>query len=218
MATCPCQEAAIGAFMLGGLGYLAADSREFFGGDFLPVFSGFIISPFDSHPVLKGWAVFVIIGLWLLVRGIRQNIRDRDSAPVFWSLVAILAAAVGIDHNRGDHAIVEAFYWGIIAACIANLGMAYGAYVRSPARRQKRFDQLHAEHQRVVEENARQRQVILQMEEVRDVLIFPGVRAALLHALHSDHHAGSGLAEIRQRDDVMVKLTAIYQRIGGDGR
>ena len=49
--------------------------------------------------------------------------------------------------------------------------------------------------------------------EMKAVLAFPGVRPALLHALHSDHHAGASESERRSRDETFIKLTAIYERI-----
>ena len=226
-SSCPCQEAPIGAFMVGGCAYLATVSREFFGGDFLPILGRLLASPFDAHPVIEGWGITVLIGSWLIYRGIRQNIRDGDGAPVFWSLAAILACAVGFHHNRvaypngfpGPIHMLEAFYWGIAAACCANLAMAYGSHVRSPSaieKRQRRNAQratkmqieLAAENKRLAAENA----------EMRTVLAFPGVRPALLHLLHSDHHAALPAVELRKRDQVVASLMEIYQRIGGNGR
>ena len=60
------------------------------------------------------------------------------------------------------------------------------------------------------------KQLAAENRDMRALLAFPGVRTALLHALHSDHHAHAATRERSARDEAVGRLTAIYKRIGVD--
>jgi hypothetical protein len=57
-------------------------------------------------------------------------------------------------------------------------------------------------------------QLAVEHRDMKALLVFPGARAALLHALHPDHHADAPARVRNARTDAVAKLVAVYQRIG----
>lgn len=210
-SSCPCVNARDGAFFLGAAAYAVAEPRVFFGGDFMLIVQSFLASPLAPHLAFDAWLLAVLLGVVLLYHGIRENIRDAHSAPVAISLLAIFGCAMAI-HNGWYMAwqhTTHALYWGIIAGSCANLCMTVAARRYSPDRQASR-----KERQRTAAVNEQHERLIADNAEMRAILTFPGVRPALLHLLHSDHHAGLPAVEMRKRDAVVASLTEIYR----DGR
>jgi hypothetical protein len=261
---CPCVSAREAVFALAFLVCAAVWSPIFFGADFGTLWAAFIKTPLDPPLIFAVWGTTVVCSLVVLVVGIRQNIEDGHGAPVLSSLVTILACAVAIHNqwylprtiNPRMPYFTEAVYIALIAACCANLCMAYAARVRrlrltSPARLQRAytpdeaasaeyrdvlaaFAERDAEHRRKLAESARQIEVltarlaarqidtseyerlVAENREMKAVLAFPGLKAAILHALHSDHHIHAAARERSARDEAVGKLMAVYKRIGVD--
>ena len=261
---CPCVSAREAVFGLALFICAAVWSPVFLGADFGTLWAAFVKTPSDPPIAFAIWGIGVAGGLVVLGVGIRQNIADGHGAPVLSSLVTITACAFAIYRQwylpssinvRMPYA-TEAVYIALIAACCANLCMAYAARVRrlrlaAPIRLQPAHDEaalaeyrsvlaeyvaLDAEQRRKLAENARQievltlqfaalrlnadtagtRQLAAENRDMKALLAFPGVRAALLHALHPDHHADVAARERSARDDAVGKLMTVYKRIGVD--
>jgi hypothetical protein len=255
---CPCVNARDGVFVLAIGICLAVWSPVFLDADFAALLAAFLRTPLHPPMAFAIWLMGMISGLILLIAGIRENLRDGDGAPVLSSLAIIIATAVAIHHQwylpraigtRMPY-LTEALYIALMAACCANLCMAYAARVRrsrlakeiedqrpAPDPRDAALDEyrdaLAAYAQRDAEQirwiadlsaqlaarrpdETNYRQLVAENREMKALLTFPGARAALLHTLHSDHHAGATAREQRVRDEAVTRLTAIYKRIGED--
>ena len=264
---CPCVSAREAVFVLALLIYAAVWSPLFLGADFGTLWAAFFKTPLDPPLTFAIWGISFVCSLIALSVGIRQNIADGHGAPVLSSLVTISACAVAIHNqwylprtiNPRMPYLTQALYIALIAACCANLCMAYAARVRRlrlasniyrqhPAHTHDEtalaeyrdvlavYVERDAEYRRELAERARQievltaqlaarrRQVaaseherlVAENREMKAVLAFPGVRAALLHTLHSDHHVDAKARERSARDEAVGRLTAIYKRIGVD--
>jgi hypothetical protein len=232
--SCPCVQARDGIFVLAACIYAALWWPVFFGTDFGPLLAAFLAAPLDPSIPFALWGTVVVAGLVLLVGGIRENLQDGHGAPVLSSLAVIFACAVAMHHGWylprrvewglvGMH-ISRGFYVASIAACCANLGMAYAARVRRLRRAAPRHvHQAHgatgdAENRemkaRLAERAAELERLAAENSEMKAVLTFPGLRAVLYHTLHSDHHAAADAGERSARDEAVARLTAIYKRIG----
>jgi hypothetical protein len=250
--SCRCVDARDGVFVLAFCIYAAVCSPVFLGSDFGPLVAAFVAAPLDPPLAFALWAAIVVAGVVLLVAGIRENLQDGYDAPVPSSLAAIAACAVAI-HKQwylpGLGYLTQGFYVALIAACCANLCMAYAARVRrlrlaAPARPLPAFGpdetggyrdllaayvERDAEHRRRIEaltaelterrrnaDVADPEQLAAENRDMKALLAFHGVRAALLHALHPDHHADAPAGERNARTDAVAKLVAVYQRIDAD--
>jgi hypothetical protein len=54
-----------------------------------------------------------------------------------------------------------------------------------------------------------------EFSDLRGIFSTDGVKAAILHELHPDHHPGITEVERRQRSDAIVKFRSIYARLKG---
>lgn len=228
--SCPCVQARHGVFVLVACAYAAMWSPAFLGADFGALIAAFIAAPLDPPFAFAVWAAAAVAGAVMLGIGIRENLQDGHGAPVLASLVVIFACAVAL--HKGwymprpiwDVIVMHGTSWGVyvapiafrgfhiavIAACVTNLVMALAAQMR----RMRRAAATRRPAQGQAANAQRIEALTAELAEARAVLTFPGVRAALLHTLHSDHHANAEAAERRARDEIIGKLTTIYQRIG----
>jgi hypothetical protein len=255
---CPCISARDGVFVLAIGICLAVWSPVFLDADFAALLAAFLRTPLHPPIAFAVWLMGMIAGLILLIAGIRENLRDGDGAPVLSSLTIIIASAIAIHHQwylprtidtRMPY-LTEAFYIALIAACGANLCMAYAARVRrSPSAREiedqqrapdphdaaldeyrnalaayaerdaeqiRRIADLSAQLAARRGDAANYRQLGAENREMKALLTFPGARAALLHTLHSDHHARATARELQMRDEALARLMAVYERLGED--
>jgi hypothetical protein len=229
--SCPCRRGGEGAFLLAACIFTALHSWVFLGADFVALVEGLLHSPHDLPLPLAVWMGVTAAGLCLLLIGIRAGVREGDSAAALPSVAKIAAGAAGLwwgwylppawgaVWSLGS----EGFYLAMIAAGTANLCLAFGAQVWMAG-----FVAAGGDHirPRAVPFDPDKWRIILDRQakelaaaaaennEMKAVLAFPGVRAALLHALHSDHHAGASESERRIRDETFIKLTAVYERMG----
>jgi hypothetical protein len=229
--SCPCRRGGDGAFLIAACVFAALHSWVFLGGDFGAMVTGLLHQPHDLPLSLAIWASVAAAGLWLLVIGIRALVREGDTPPALPSLAKIAAGAAalgwgwylpptwGAVWSLGS----EGFCFAMIAAGAANLCLALGSQVWMAGYVAAGGD--HTRPRAVPFDPDKWRLILDRQEkelaaaaaennEMKAVLAFPGVRPALLHALHSDHHAGASESERRIRDETFIKLTAIYQRIG----
>jgi hypothetical protein len=234
-------------------------SPVFLDADFAALLAAFLRTPLHPPIAFAIWLMGMISGLIILIAGIRENLRDGDGAPVLASLAIIIAAAVAIHRQwylprtigTSMPYLTEAFYIALIAACCANLCMAYAARMRrlrlaitiearqsAPDPRDAALDEYRGVLAAYAERDAKQirqiadlsaqlfaarhpdetnyRQLVAESQEMKALLTFPGARAALLHTLHSDHHARATARELQMRDEAVARLMAVYERLDGD--
>ena len=207
--------------------FTATWSPVFLGADFGVLVADLLRPPHALPLALAVWLSVAGAGLTLTIIGIRALLREGDGPPAFSSLAAMSASAVALRwgwYLPSDWGAVwslgsEGFYVAVIAAGAANLCVASAAqvwiagYVAAaqrlhPAPRARRsaeyrniierqareIDSLIAERDRLMDDFARASASVPDLEAV---LLFPGVRIAVLKALHPDGHPGASDREQR---------------------
>jgi hypothetical protein len=233
--TCPCRYPGKGAFLLAGCAFVALRSRELLGMDFGALVTEFVQSPHDLSLALAVWMVAAVIGIVLLMLGLRALLREGDSPAALPSLVMLAAATAAL--WRGWYPAwgavwslgVEGYYWAVIAGSAANLILALGAqvwvagYVAAGGGYQRPravpFDP--DKWRNLIERQAKDiarltgacTQISDYARQLEAVLRFPPVKKAVLKALHPDAHAGAGELERRALTEQFQKASAVFDRL-----
>jgi hypothetical protein len=242
--TCKCRRGGEGVFLLAACVFAANWSPVFLGADFGELVAGLLYPPHALPLVLAVWLSVASAGLSLTIIGIRALLREGDSAPALPSLAAMSVSAVAMGWGwylpREWGAVwslgSEGFYLAVIAAGAANLCIAAASQVwmagyiaaggdyiprRAPGdlgeyrqiieRQAREIDSLIAERDRLTGDLAH---ASASVPDLQVVLLFPGVRTAVLKALHPDAHPGASDRERRAWTERFQKAAAVFDRLG----
>jgi hypothetical protein len=242
--TCPCHRTGEGAFLLAACVFTALNAPVFFGADFGAMLTALLRSPHSLPLTLALWAVAAAAGLWLFIIGMRVLLHEGEGAPAVPALAAIAASAFAmgagwyLPRDWGAWSLAShGFYlsviaWGGMNLCsalaaqvwMAGYAMAGGDPIPRNAsavdpdqwrkiieRQEREIDSLTSRCERLAADLAHGSAAAPELETV---LTFPGVRKAVLKALHPDSQPGASDRERRDATERFQKAAAIFERLG----
>jgi hypothetical protein len=211
-----------GAVVVAGCALLIAGIRENLeDGHGAPVLSSLVAIFASAVAIRHGWYLPADIGRLapFISQGVYVALIAASCANLFMAVAARVrarrAALAALRPVRGVDDTALAEYSEVLAAYVERDGQNQRALAEAALQIEALTSQLAAA--RLVPDPVN-KNLTADNIDMQAVLKFPGVRAALLHALHSDHHAGVSVTERHARDEMVAKLTVVFKRIGAPVR
>ena len=230
-----CHSAGLGAFMLGFAGSVAAAPSLFGQSAVTPLLRLWYGFGFDHRSFVILATVFVAVGFWQLVLGVRSALTHDDRFSVASFSIALGLALLVVNYWADapamlgvNAALVHAFFLALLADCAMNFwlqlrgfmprgrastGNAAPLSVRAAMlAHNARLALVAAERDRALAERDNMARVLEVQQEAAGLLALPGVGRAVLSVLHPDRFTSE--ADKRLATARFQAASAVLEKIG----